>query len=222
LRTAEVEYFIPLLRDLNQALLPRQRPTTNSCGDAVGGRGAAHRRLRLRRGATARSGLRGPSYAQDLVDPSLANIEERCRHDALAIFPDLPFGEDYTQYIPRGHYTRSDALKRLFQEHDVVRAHDLPREPGMSPRSAVPRRVPRSFSSTPCAAQRPPGVPALDVWDELYNPTVFFVGRSDDLIVHQYLAVMDEVYGEGVSANGLVDEAKLDAFIEMADQLPPP
>jgi hypothetical protein len=66
------------------------------------------------------------------------------------------------------------------------------------------------------------GGPALDAWMDLYSPTVFFVGRSDDLTALQYLGVMDAVYGPGAAAGDLVDEAKLDLFIQQASELPPP
>ncbi len=35
------------------------------------------------------------------------------------------------------------------------------------------------------------GQPALQAWSDLYAPTVFFVGRSDDLTVIQYGDVSD-------------------------------
>ena len=53
-------------------------------------------------------------------------------------------------------------------------------------------------------------------------PTVFFVGRSDDLTVIQYGDVSDYVYGKASNVQQLTDEDKLDQFIELADQLPPP
>jgi hypothetical protein len=64
--------------------------------------------------------------------------------------------------------------------------------------------------------------PALEAWADLYNPTVFFVGRSDDLTVLQYLGVMDAVYGEEVTLTALADDALLDTFIEAVNKLPPP
>jgi len=64
--------------------------------------------------------------------------------------------------------------------------------------------------------------PATELWADLYSPTVFFVGRSDDLTVIQYGEVMDQVYGAEVTLADLADDALLDAFIEEADKLPPP
>ena len=66
------------------------------------------------------------------------------------------------------------------------------------------------------------GHPALEAWVDLYNPTAFFVGRSDDLTVQQYLPVMEAVYGAGAPLDVLTDETRLTQFIELANQLPPP
>ena len=62
------------------------------------------------------------------------------------------------------------------------------------------------------------GRPALDAWMDLYSPTVFFVGHSDDLLASQYMEVMDAVYGPGVSVQAIWQtEARLDQFIEQAN-----
>ena len=39
--------------------------------------------------------------------------------------PNLGYLEDYSQYKPRGHYTRSETVAALLQSHDVVRPHRL-------------------------------------------------------------------------------------------------
>ena len=67
-----------------------------------------------------------PDYAVDLVQAELALIEAANGMLPSPIFPGYENGEDYTQYIPRGHYTLSEDLESLFQEHDVVWQHDLP------------------------------------------------------------------------------------------------
>jgi hypothetical protein len=66
------------------------------------------------------------------------------------------------------------------------------------------------------------GKPALDAWSDLYSPTVFFVGRSDDLTPIQYGDVLDAVYGKGVALPDLATDVKLDQFITLAYQLPAP
>jgi hypothetical protein len=64
--------------------------------------------------------------------------------------------------------------------------------------------------------------PALELWQDLYSPTAFMVGRSDDLTALQYFDVLDAVYGAGAAVTDLVDEARLQEFIDLAMQLPPP
>ncbi|HID63566.1 MAG TPA: DUF3160 domain-containing protein, partial [Anaerolineae bacterium] len=63
---------------------------------------------------------------------------------------------------------------------------------------------------------------ALAVWDRIYEPTVFFVGKTDDLNVYDYGQVIKEVYGQSLNLSDLEDEARLDAFIEEAMTLRPP
>ena len=58
--------------------------------------------------------MKAPEYARDLVDSELALIESADGILPSPLFPGLEFGEDYSQYIPRGHYTLSEDLKRYF------------------------------------------------------------------------------------------------------------
>ncbi len=56
-----------------------------------------------------------PAYAQELVDAELAKIDAAAGIEPSPLFPGLEFGEDYTQYIPRGHYTLSEELEAYFR-----------------------------------------------------------------------------------------------------------
>ena len=222
LRTAEVTYFIPLLRDLNRGLLAqadadyqalRTTPWEDAARRTVAFVAVAGRLLDPT--------LDVPPYAQDLVNAEVANIEDAAGTLPSPIFPGLPFGEDYTQYIPRGHYTISEDLTAYFKSMMWYGRMTFRLNP---PDPEVGRAESRSALILVHALRAATigGRPALDVWDELYSPTVFFVGRSDDLTVYQYAAVMDAIYGTDASVTSLVDEVKLDAFIALADQLPPP
>jgi hypothetical protein len=222
LRTAETHYFIPLLRDLNQALLAR----TDEQYQALRGTDweDAARRTVAFVGVASRlldTDVQAPEYAADLVEAELALIEDAAGIMASPLFPGLEYGEDYTQYIPRGHYTRSDELKAYFRSmmwYGRMTFRLKTREP------EVGRAETRSALLLVHALRtvEVSGRPALEAWADLYSPTVFFVGRSDDLTVLQYKDVMDAVYGEGVTVNGLADDALLDTFIEEANKLPPP
>lgn len=222
LRTAETEHFIPLLAELNRAVLAQ--------ADAQYGqlRGTSWEEAALRTVAFVAVGSRlldpavqAPPYAAGLVDQELALIAAAAGIQPSAIFPYLDFGEDYTQYIPRGHYTRSEALKAYFKSmmwygRMTFRLRTENPEAGRAETRSALLLVQALRSS------QVNGRPALEAWTDLYSPTAFFVGRSDDLTAYQYISVMDEVYGPDVQPAGLADEAKLDTFIAAADRLPPP
>ena len=222
LRTAEVQYFIPLLLDLNQAMLS----TTDQQYQSLKGTGwedAARRTVAFVGVASCLldPDVQVPGYAADLVEAELALIEAANAILPSPIFPGLEFGEDYTQYIPRGHYTKSDALKAYFKSMMWYGRLGF-RLKTYNPE--VGRAETRSALLLVYALRHAQveGRPAMELWADLYNPTVFFVGRSDDLVVLQYSEVMDAVYGPDVALADLADDARLDTFIETANQLPPP
>jgi hypothetical protein len=57
---------------------------------------------------------------------------------------------------------------------------------------------------------------AFDLWKSVYDPTVFFVGETDDLSVYDYQPLIKEIYGETVTLPDLKDDGKVLAFIEKA------
>ena len=222
LRTAEVQYFIPLLRDLNQALLAQ----TDSQYQVLRGTGweDAARRTVAFVGVASKlldPDVQVPDYAADLVEAELALIENAAGILPSPLFPGLEYGEDYTQYIPRGHYTKSDELKAYFKSmmwygRMTFRLKtDVPEVGRAETRSAL--LLVHALRTAEVSNR-----PALEAWADLYNPTVFFVGRSDDLTVLQYAEVMDNIYGKGATVTDLADEMLLDTFIEAANKLPPP
>jgi len=53
-----------------------------------------------------------PSLVKDLVDRELALIDA---HQGFASSPIFGYPEDYSQYVPRGHYTRNETLQSYFR-----------------------------------------------------------------------------------------------------------
>ncbi len=222
LRTAETTFFYPLLQSLNRALIVEADAQYQAL------RGGPWEDAALRTvafiavgGRLADAEFSVPDYAAGLVNAELANIEGAAGILESPLFPYLDFGEDYTQYIPRGHYTRSEALRAYFKgmmwygrmtfrlktkDADIGRAET---------RSAL--LLVRALRNT-----QVDGRPALDVWGDLYDPTAFLVGRSDDLTAHEYIPVIDAIYGENPATATLADDAKLDTFIAATDAMPPP
>ncbi|MBE9522169.1 MAG: DUF3160 domain-containing protein, partial [Proteobacteria bacterium] len=61
-----------------------------------------------------------------------------------------------------------------------------------------------------------------EVWERVYEPTVFFVGKTDDLDVHDYKDIALKIYGKTPDATDLVDELRLERFMSEARRLRKP
>jgi len=222
LRTAERQAFIPLLSELNQAMLAETDAQYQSLLGTAWEDAARRAVAFVGVGATLLDPKETvPAYAQDLVEAELALIEAAAGIQPSPLFPGLEFGEDYTQYIPRGHYTLSEELEAYFKSmmwYGRMTFRLKTRDP------EIGRAETRAALLLVHALRNAEvdGRPALDVWRDLYDPTAFLVGRSDDLTAFQYLEVIDEVYGETPALQDMVDEAQLGIFIEEAERLPPP
>lgn len=222
LRTAERLYFLPQLRQLNRAVLARTEELYRAA-PAGPWREAAWQALAFV-GVGARlaePGLAIPPAVALLVEAELARIEAAEGIQPSAVFPGLPFGEDYSQYIPRGHYTSHEELELYFKSmmwygRMTFRLKTDEPEVGRAETRAALLLVHALQTAT--AGQQP----ALQVWADLYDPTAFLVGQSDDLTVLQYSEAGRAIYGPEPGPADIMDEGRLDRFIEAVDRLPPP
>lgn len=147
-----------------------------------------------------------------------AYIQELALIQAAQGFADSPifhYNEDYSQYIVRGHYTRTPELQRYFRAMMWLgrMTFSCERVDGAQSRAAT-----RSALLLLQAFQRvrSNGQSAMTLWDEIYQPTVFFVGKSDDINVLQYLPLLEQVYGASFSAGSpdiFQDPALLTQFL---------
>lgn len=222
LRTAERQAFIPMLHELNRAMLAQ----TETQYQAL--RGSEWEDAARRTVAFIGVGsqlldptIEVPAYAQDLVEAELEQIEAAAGIMPSPLFPGLENGEDYTQYIPRGHYTISEELTAYFKSMMWYGRMTFRLKTDNPDVGRAETRAALLLVHALRTAQVN-GQPALQTWLDLYNPTVFFVGRSDDLTAFQYLDVIDDVYGPTPNLAAIADESRLDTFIEAANQLPPP
>ncbi|MBU7046257.1 MAG: DUF3160 domain-containing protein [Theionarchaea archaeon] len=141
-----------------------------------------------------------PSEVEELVNQELSLIEA---HKGFAVSPIFGYKEDYSQYVPRGHYTRSETLKKYFR--------------AMMWYGRIMFRL-KSEEETKQALFIVKAIidtQTLDMWDTIYEPTVFFVGKSDDLNIIEYKTLAEEVYGELTIVN-LQDTQLLKEFMERA------
>jgi hypothetical protein len=163
-----------------------------------------------------------PAEAAELVNAELALINSAGGPQISPIWdrPDLPNDkkliEDYSQYIPRGHYTRSEELKKYFKAMIWYgRLTYRLRDEFETRRALLLTQALRTATSAD-------GTPAVTLWQKIYEPTTFIVGKADDLSYFEYGALIDSVFGPNADPKSFADDAKLTAFLDAARNLPAP
>ncbi|MFX0108710.1 MAG: DUF3160 domain-containing protein [Candidatus Hodarchaeota archaeon] len=160
-----------------------------------------------------------PEEVAPAVDHVLQLIDD---HDSMTTDWFMGYREDFTQFVPRGHYTRSELLGRYFKammwygrvsfrlQPDVT---DIPNEIG---KDNTAQAILISLALTEGVAGLPGSPEGLVVWDAIYEPTAFFVGSADDLLPAEYLTLIEDVYGSDILISDLDDEDLLEQFIDEA------
>ncbi|MFA6603941.1 MAG: DUF3160 domain-containing protein [Patescibacteria group bacterium] len=120
--------------------------------------------------------------------------------------------EDYSQYVPRGHYEKSELLKSYFRAMMWYGRMNFRFKTADEVRSAA----------LMAAALRADGA-ALAHWDAIYEPTAFFVGKSDDIGYHEFVKALASAYGADADASALAaDEAGFGKLQTALAALEPP
>ena len=123
--------------------------------------------------------------------------------------------EDYTQYIPRSHYARNSVLRSYFRAMMWYGRHGFEVKNLDLTRDAM-------LMTWQLGSNKVNGKAASEIWEYIYLPTVFFVGRSDDLTLYEYTDLMNKIYGDSVAYNSIADPEKLKQFQSEAQKLEGP
>lgn len=171
-----------------------------------------------------------PGYVQDEVNEELKNIEEHQGFKPSAIFNsntdgicDSPccYYEDYSQYVPRGHYTRSETLKRYFKTMMWYGRIAFLLKGGEGADCAAPGGALIAEADARLATMQAslisaelPNVSvgedtAQTIWDRIYSVTAFFVGTADDLTPYEYLSAIEKVFGTELDPSLLASDENL-------------
>lgn len=153
-----------------------------------------------------------PPEVSRLVNRELTLINA---HQGFARGAILPYMVDYSQFVPRGHYTRSPELRRYFLAMMWY---------GLTPFAT------RFADDTPCPEVVRQGVlmvralergKVLGEWGNIYEVTSHFAGRADDPIPPQWIVIADRVFGRNSPPDAVADDSKLALFIKEVEHLPP-
>ncbi len=144
-----------------------------------------------------------PSAVEGLVGEELDLIGA---HSGFVSSPLFVYEEDYSQYVPRGHYTRSETLERYFQAMMwygrigfLLRDSDiLP-----SPNARIQTLGACLIADALDRVQTAEGNGAGSLWNRIYSVTCFYVGFADDLLPSNYREAVREVLGVSADLSAL-------------------
>ncbi len=97
--------------------------------------------------------------------------------------------EDYSQYVPRGHYTSSEGLKRYFKSMMWLgRMTFKARGENWTKQAVLLTDAVKSAN-------------AVESWNKIYTVTGFFAGASDDLTFYEYDTAVFNLFNYGFDEN---------------------
>ena len=157
--------------------------------------------------------LLDPSF---ISDPSIADAVERElelieQHIGFENSPVFGYREDYSQYVPRGHYTASEGLERYFKAMMWLGRLTLLLNGGephgqtaayiVSEDDAREMTVSALLIVSDLSTVESEGELLLNRWKRIYEITAFFAGFADDLSVPEYSNAAGEIAGESADTD---------------------
>ena len=151
-----------------------------------------------------------PDLAKELAEKEIELIEE---HKGWEYSPIFIYQEDYSQYIPRGHYTKSEKLKNYFKAlmwYGRITAL-IEGSPLLSPGESVctgnmggivseyDARI-QTLQAFLLANQFSQSRDLQERWNRIYTITSFLVGFSDDLGPNEYNEVLTQLFKDEIDS----------------------
>jgi hypothetical protein len=168
-----------------------------------------------------------PDWAAEVVKKERTLIEA---HKGFAVSPLFNYKEDYSQYVPRGHYTRRFILKKYFKammwygrltfviKEKIIQADSKEEKE----RIAKLQTLQAALISATADKVKVDKRTVAEVWDRIYAVTAYYVGIADDLTLYEYRDVMLKVFGEKFAAKTMLEDKKWFEFRKELALLRPP
>lgn len=171
--------------------------------------------------------LLNPRFEPDesVLGTVTAEIELIMAHQGFDESPVFGYREDYSQYVPRGHYTASITLERYFRSMMWLgRLTMILRggEPhGPTDEFLVSEEDARNMTTAAllivsdlCSLDYE-GNKLQEIWQKIYETTAFFAGFADDLSVPDYLAAAEMLLGEHPVSNKIYEIEFYNDFLNL-------
>jgi hypothetical protein len=164
------------------------------------------------------------AFVADTVAGELDKIDA---HEGFAPSDIFIYLEDYSQYVPRGHYTRSEELKRYFKTLMWYgrMAFLLKGAENWCPWCEALISIYDAKIQTMQAVLLATSLDTVQVgprtgrriWDRIYTVTSFYVGLADDLTPYEYLSTLNKVFGSSFVPSDMDDPNNFfDLKVELA------
>jgi len=174
-----------------------------------------------------------PTELSDWIKPAVEQERKLIdAHEGFAKSPLFKYKEDYSQYVPRGHYTRSFILQKYFKsmmwygrmafllKGSASIFQDMPEEQARV--EAMYQTQAACLISGMVNQVAVGDRTAADIWNRIYAVTAYYVGLADDLTLYEYREEMRKVYGGEFKTSDLPDEKKWFEFRKGLALLRPP
>ena len=158
-------------------------------------------------------GFKIPDFVKPEVEEEIELIR---KHKGWEFSPIFIYKEDYSQYLPRGHYTQSERLKNYFRTMmwygrmiALIKGSST-LSPGESMCTGSMDGIISQYDAKIQTLQASLMVRKFlesesirQKWQRIYTISCFFVGFSDDLGPYEYTAVLKSLFGEKFSPQEL-------------------
>lgn len=170
--------------------------------------------------AVARNLLTGKPAPSSVKDDAAADLALIDKHEGKDVSKSLGVKVDFSQFVPRGHYTRSEKLKKYFKGMMWYGLTALPIPEGDNTDALILTRQAAMITRNLSAVQSK-GKPVSKLWDMIYEPTAFYVGTADDHTYYDYSKIISKLYGTDPGLEAFSDNGKLQALTQIVSKLPP-
>jgi hypothetical protein len=218
LRNLEAEKLLPILKTLTGEMVKNSQKLYKGTKDQKV-KEAARRNVAFFSVSnfflTGSSSVTEPSLAK-IIKNEIEKCEQHSRRENSLIFnprkdPQIKHDVDYTQFIIRGHYTRSKELGTYFMGmiwfglNSFVAGQDLDLIQSLI--------ITEQLYSNKIGKRR-----LIDLWEDIYEPTAFYAGVSNDLGPKDFKSIIDAVFGKSPRPEDFVNPEKLKEAREMINE----
>jgi len=157
-----------------------------------------------------------PDFVKDLVQKEIELIE---KHEGWEFSPIFIYKEDYSQYVPRGHYTKSEKLKNYFKAMmwygrmtALIKGSPIltkGKSECTGPMNGIISEYDAKIQTLQASLIANKFFQSKDIqgrWSRMYAITSFFVGFSDDLDPYEYSAVLKSLFKGEIKSQNLEEK----------------